>query len=360
MLNYLSRFIPLATLYRFIVVGLALSFLCPVAIQAQSTRQLVLLNWDEYLDPELAKRFESEFDVELVQVFYSSDETRTEKLIETDGRGYDLIVSASVDVGKYIKRGWLAPLDEKQLPNLKYISPRWRQGFVGAEHYVIPFAWGTTGIVYRADLVKEPITSWRQFFKPTAELQGRISMTGDSVDFISMGLKSLGYSANSEDPEELKEVEQLLLAQKPHIRSYKYISVQADSALVKGDVVASMVYSTDALMVKEHQDQLTYVLPEEGGAIWVDCFTVGAHSKNPDLAYAFLNFFNRPENSAQQARFAFTPTPNLEAEKLLPKDFIENPVIYPDPASLKNSEFYRPIAPRSQRLRNTIAARIIR
>jgi spermidine/putrescine transport system substrate-binding protein len=350
----------MGSLYRLIVVCFALAVLCPVPVHAQEKSQLVILNWDEYLDPELAKSFETEFDAKLVQVFYSSDETRTEKLIETDGRGYDVILTAGSDVGKYIKRGWLAPLVEDSLPNLKHIDPRWRQGFAGAEHYVVPFGWGTTGIAYRADLVKTPITSWKQFFEPAAELQGRISMTGDSEDFISMGLKSLGYSANSVDPEQLKQVEQLLLAQKPHIASYQYLSVQADSAIIKGDVSAAMVYNSDALMMKEHHDQVTYVLPEEGGAFWIDCFVIGAKAQNPELAYAFLNFMNEPENAVQQALFAFLASPNLATEKLLPRDFLENPVIYPDQISLKNSEFYLPLTPRAQRQRNAIAERVTR
>ena len=348
------------SLYRLIVVCLVFSVLCPVAAKAQSTRQLVILNWDDYIDPELVERFEAEFDAKVVQAYYTSDDHRTEKLIETDGRGYDLIMVAASDLGKYVRRGWVAQLDEERLPNLKHISPRWRQGYVGAEQYAVPFAWGTTGIVYRADLIKTPITSWRQFFEPAAELQGRISMVGDTSDLISMSLKSLGYSANSEEREQLKMAEKLLLAQKPYVSSYDAVSVTADSAIVKGDIVAAMAYSSDALMMKEHHDQLIYVLPEEGGALWVDCFVIGAHSRQPELAYAFLNFINEAENAAQHARFLWFASPNQAAEKLLPKDFFVNPAIYPDQASLKNSEFFQPPSPRSQRQRNNIGARVTR
>ncbi|OEU73772.1 MAG: hypothetical protein BA869_04655 [Desulfuromonadales bacterium C00003107] len=348
------------SLYRLIVFCLAICVLCPLAVGAQPAGQLVILNWGDYLDPGLVVRFEAKFNVKVVQAFYLSDEARSEKLVETGGRGYDLILTSGIDLGKYAKRGWLAPLEVERLSNLKHISSRWRQGFAGSEQYGVPFSWGTTGIVYRADLVKTPITSWRQFFEPEAELWGRLSMTGDSQDYVSMALKSLGYSANSEDREQLKQVEKLLQAQKPHIRSYRYLSVRDDSAIVKGEVVVSMIYSGDALMLKEHNDQLTYVLPEEGGNVWVDYFVVGASCQNPELAYAFLDFLNEPKNAAQQALFSFSATPNLAAEKLLPKDFLENSVIYPDQESLKNSEFYRPLSARSQRLRNAIAARLTR
>lgn len=332
----------------------------PIVAQAQTTEKLVIFNWDEYLDPEIVEKFEAKFNVDVVQAYYASDETRTENLIETDGRGYDLIMTSDDDLGKYIKRGWLQPIDEQRLPNLKHIDPRFRQGYVGAERYVVPFAYGTTGIAYRADLITTPITSWHQFFNPTAELKGKISMTGDSRDLISMALKSLGYSANSENPDQLQQVEQLLLAQKPHVRSYDYLSVDEDSAIIKGEVVAAMIYNADAQMMAEHNNQLIYALPEEGGALWIDCFVLGSDAKNPEMAYAFLNFINKPENAAKLASYACFASPNKAAEKLLPQDFLENPVIYPDQASLDNSEYFTPLSPRGERQRNAIASRVTR
>lgn len=332
----------------------------PTVAPAQTIQKLVIFNWDEYLDPEVVEQFEAEFNVDVVEAYYESDETRTEKLIETDGRGYDLILTSDDDLGKYIKRGWVAPLDEQRLPNLKHIDPRFRQGYAGAERYVVPFAYGTTGIAYRTDLVTTPITSWKQFFTPTAELAGRISMTGDSRDLISMALKSLGYSANSVEPDQLQQVERLLLAQKPHVRSYDYLSVDEDSAIVRGEVVAAMIYNADAQMMAEYSDKLVYVLPEEGGALWIDCFVLGSSAKNHEMAYAFLNFINEPVNAVKLATYACFASPNKAAEKLLPQDFLENSVIYPDQASLKNSEYVTPLSPRGERQRNAIASRVTR
>ncbi len=329
-------------------------------LYAKEQRHLVVLNWTEYLAPELIEKFETEFNIKVIQVYFTSEENRTEKLLENNGYGYDIIVSSAIDIGRYVKRGWLKSLNEEEIPNLKYIDISWRQGYAGAEKYAAPFARGTTGIVYRADLVKEPITSWQQFYQPVPELQGKISMTGDSQDYISMGLKSLGYSANSENLEQLKHVEHLLLSQKKHLRSHEYISVEADSAIVKGDVVASMIYNSDALMVKEHNENLTFVLPKEGGGLWIDSFVISAYAKNYASACDFLNFFNRPKNAALQSMYSYSAPANVEAVKLLPADFIDNPVIYPTAAELKNSEFYLPLSPQGQRQRNAIAARVLR
>lgn len=323
-------------------------------------RELVVFTWADYFDPQLQEKFEQTFDAKLSFLYYSSDEDRTAQLAENHGQGIDLILTSGIDLGPYVKRGWLSRLPLEQIPHAKHLDQRWRTAFPNASEYALPFFWGTLGIIYRTDLVATPITSWHQLFQPSGELQGRIAMMEDSRELISMGLKALGYSANSQDKNHLKEVEELLLAQKPHVKSYLYISMEEDSSIVTGDLVAAMVYNGDALMVSEHNDKLTYVLPSEGGNIWVDYFALSAKARNHELAYQFLNFLNQPENAAQMAEYVYYATPNKAAEKLLPEEFLQDPTIYPSLDSLDKSEFYTPLAPRIQRLRNNIGAKVLR
>ena len=330
-----------------------------LALAVEVKQELFILNWDDYLDPELVSQFEKTHNAKLTQVFYSNDEDRTEKLLETDGKGYDLILSSGVDLSRYVKQGWIAPLEFDRAPNLKHLSMKWRQAFPEAEEYAVPFFWGTLGIVYRSDLVNMPITSWKQLFMPSEELRGKIGMIDDPRDVVAMALKSLGHSANSEDRQAIAKVQDVLRAQKPFVNNYLYISLDEDSSLVKGDIYASMAYSGDALMVAEHNEDIVYVLPEEGGNLWVDYFVLAKHSRNPDLAYAFLNFINDPENAAQMAEYVYYATPNMAAEKLLDKEFLADPTIYPDRESLKNSEFYKPLSPRTQRLRDSVGVEIL-
>lgn len=327
---------------------------------ADAKRELIILNWDDYVDPELISKFEKNYNATITQVFYANDEKRTEQLLQTDGVGYDLILTSGVDLARYIKQDWVVPLELDRAPNLKYVSMKWRQAFPDAEKYAVPYFWGTLGIVYRTDLVKTPITSWKQLFMPAEELRGKIGMIDDTRDVVAMALKSLGFSANSEDKQAISKVREVLRAQRPYVKSYLYISLEEDSSLVNGDIYASMAYSGDALMVAEHDENITYVLPVEGGNIWVDYFVLAKHSKNPDLAYAFLNFINDPENAAKMAEYVYYATPNEAAEELLDKEFLEDPTIYPDQESLKNSEFYTPLSPRAQRLRDSVGVEILR
>jgi len=326
---------------------------------SSNSQELIVLNWAEYLDPELLDKFEQQYGVKVREIYYESDDLRDDMMLNTNAEGYDIVLVSGVTLDLYRQQGWLTPLDPEQIPNLKVINQRWRTAFPSAKDYGVPYAWGTLGIVYRKDLLDREITSWMELFRPDEKLQHKIGMMRSSRDLMGMALKALGYSANSTDSQEIRAAEKLLLEQKPYVNSYAYVSVDEDSALIRGDILASMMYSGDALMVKDHFDQIEYVLPKEGGNIWIDYWVVLKSSKHKKLAWQFLDFMNEAKNAAQAAQYIFYATPNMAAEKLLPKEFLEDPFIYPDEASLEKSEFYEPLPPRIQKKYNQSYTKII-
>ncbi|MDX1697058.1 MAG: spermidine/putrescine ABC transporter substrate-binding protein [Thiohalobacterales bacterium] len=329
------------------------------AVFAQSSpRELVFLNWSEYINPELVEKFEQAHDVRIRQFYFESDDLRDDILLETDGAAYDLVVVNGAMVDTYRKRGWLAELREEQVPNLRHVDAYWLDAFDGVRGHAVPYFWGTLGIGFRADLVSTPPSSWMDLFKPAAEVQGKIAMVDSQRDAMGMALKALGYSANSTDSRQIGEAMQLLLAQRPHVKTYAYLALNENSALVSGDIVMAMLFSGDALMLQEHHDGIRYVVPREGGNIWADYIAVMQGSRNKTLAYAFIDFINEPENAKQQAEYVYYATPNKAAEKLLPAEFLEDPVIYPSEEVLARSEAYKPLSPRAMKTRNTNFARL--
>ena len=355
-MTYLS-----ATNFRNYVITLsALLLLYPGIIShATEPRELVFLTWSDYMDPELVKKFENQYNARVRFVYFESDELRDDMLINNDGAGFDIICSNGRSIKLYARRGWIIPITDQDVPNKKYVDSRWAEAFPDSKDFAIPFFWGTVGIAYRKDLVKNPITSWKQLINPSPELNGKILLVKDARDLMSMALKSEGHSINTIDFKLLNQAESLLLAQKPYVKSYSYLAVTKESELVKGDVVAALAYSGDALMAAEHDENITYIVPEEGTNIWIDYLLVSKATTKKKLAMDFINFLNEPENAAQLAQFVYYATPNLAAEKHLPKDFLEDPVIYPDKALIDKSEFYKELPPRVQKRYNNILPRLI-
>ena len=351
--------IPLRQIVFIILMMIPLVALAGDDPTASKPRELVFLNWSEYMDSELVREFEQQFNAKIKFIYFEADEMRDTMMLENDGEGYDLAIVDGIKIDRYRNQGWLAPLDISAIPNFKHINVRWSTAFAAAEGYGVPYFWGTLGIAYRADLVPEKITRWMQLFKPAESLRGKIVMLKDSIDMLGIALKALGYSLNSTDPKAMAEAEALLMAQKPFVKRYSYVSLSEQSGLVTGEIAAAMIYSGDALMIREHHPEIISVLPEEGGSLWVDYIVIPAASNNKDLSHAFINFINEPENAARLAQYVYYPTPNKAAEILLPKEFLQNPNIYPPQSVIDRSEFSKELPPRALKQRNTIFTRVL-
>ena len=173
-------------------------------------RTLVFLNWSEYIDPELVEEFEQQFNAKVSEVYFESDDLRDDMMLETGAIGYDLVIVNGINVDSYRKRGWIAPLDQAALPNLKHVDQHWRNAFDSGNGYGVPYFWGTLGIAYRQDLVEQAPGSWMDILRPPESLHGKIGMVENARDLLGMALKALGHSANSTDPSAIKAAEQLL------------------------------------------------------------------------------------------------------------------------------------------------------
>ena len=324
------------------------------ALLPAADKELVVLTWTDYIDPQVVAEFERSQHAKVKFMYFESDDDRDELLAHSNATGYDVVLTDGISVTTYANIGWLAPIQQQSIPNLKYIDARWRKAFPRAEQYGVPYFWGTMGIAYRRDLVPAAFTSWMDLYRPQPSLQGKIVMIKHARDVIGMALKALGYSQNSADPAQLAEAHELVLIQKPFIRAYSYLSLTKESALVTGEAWAAMVFNGDSIVLQEFNPNIVFVVPKEGSNLGVDYFTILKSSSKQALAAAFINFIHDPQRNARIARFVHYATPNLAAQRYLPPAYFQNPIIYPSEDTLKHSEFFTPLPPAAVKLRNEI------
>ncbi len=330
-----------------------------VAYAQNSMPILTVLNWSDYIDPDVISIFEKKYNVKVNDVYFETDDARNQFLIQTGGRGYDVGIVNGVMVETYKKRGWIEAISQQDVPNLQYIDEAKRSSHEGTKGYSVPYSWGTMGIAYRADLVETPIETWMDLFQPQAALHGKIVMIKSSRELIGAALKAKGYSLNSMDKTELAEAGALLLAQKPHVAKYGYVQLGPQSALVTGKVSASIAYSGDALVLNELNSNIKYVVPKEGSSVWVDHWVVYAKSPNKALAHKFLNFMNEPKIAAQNAEYIYMATPNHAAVEFLSQTFLKDSIVYPRAEQLKELEPYHQLQGRGLRTRSQIYNRVV-
>jgi len=346
-----------ACLFHLLAVLLFLALPPPLSAQ-ESVSEITFLNWNDYIDPEILDKFEKEHHIKVRVVNFDSDDGRTRMLIATEGREFDVAIVDGNSLEGYMRRNWLAPIHADKIPNISRIDTRWRTAHPFAATHAVPYFWGTTGIAYRKDLVKQPITSWLQLFRPAPELQGKIYMLPQTRELIDIALKASGHSLNSANEGDYQEARQLLLDQKPFVRKYDFLALNAQSAMLDGSIVAAATYNGDALILHDLDDRITYVTPKEGGVLWVDYLVILAKSERIDMAEKFVNFLNEPENAAQLAIWVQYASPNRDAEKLLPKEFRNNPSIYPPQEILEHYEIDGNLPAKIHQIRSTVFAEV--
>jgi len=294
----------------------------PFAGMAAPAKTLHLFNWDNYLNPQVAKDFEKEFGVRVVEDKFASNEDLLAKL-QAGAGGYDLIVPSDYAVRILTRLGLLAKLDRNNIPNLKNLSPRFRSPAYDRGHdYSVPYLWGTTGIGYsrKGTAAAGAPRGWDDVFNPdkAKRYRGRISMLNDMRETIGAALIYRGYSPNSTNPTQLEEAKKVLLAQKPFVA--KYDSEAYEDSLVAAETMLAHGWSGEVFTAQASNDDIAFVVPKEGSFLFVDNLAVPKTSKNKPLAEQFINYLLRPDVAAKNSNFLKYPTPNAAAKsKLDPK-----------------------------------------
>jgi spermidine/putrescine transport system substrate-binding protein len=326
--------------------------------QQPNPRILHILTWSDYLEPALVAGFEQAYQAKLKFTYFETDEHRDQILTQQGNRGYDLALIDAIRLPLYLKSGWISPIDPQLIPNLEQLAPHCLADSDIAKEYAVPYFWGTQGIVYRGDLVDQPIQGWMQLFRPQEQLRGKIIMIDDSREVMGMAAIALGKSMTSKDIRDWEAAAKLVYEQKPYVDSYGYIAIGEDSGLVSGKILAAQIFNGEALSLQQHNKNIVYVHPVEGSSYWVDYWVLFNNAPERELAHRFLNYINEPANAAANAQAVYFATCNKAAERLLPEDFLQDPIIYPPPAVMERLQPYQLLPPEITRKVNMLYSQI--
>jgi spermidine/putrescine transport system substrate-binding protein len=294
-------------------------------------KEFFLFNWSDYFSPDNKTKFTKDFGLSnFVEDTYPSNEELLAKL-QAGGKGqYDVAVPTAEFAATLAKGGFLQKLDKSRLPNLKNINPRFRGlPFDPNDEYIVPKDWGTTGIIYRGKDVKEPVTSWKDFWDlATGKYSGKALVVDSPGDVFVAPLRMHGFDVNTDKKEELDVARTELLKLRPHLQSIdsdNYPQTLRDEEAVLGLAWNGTAY----LMQLEDENKDTgYTIPSEGTIIWIDTWVMLAEAPHPNLAYAFLDWIQDPQVQVTESLFAGYASANDEAKKILPPEFVNNPAVY--------------------------------
>ena len=303
-------------------------------------KELILYNWVEYMPQAVMDAFAKEYGVTIKYVAYESQEEAVTNI--QAGNVYDLVVLGPEFIPQLAEENRLKPIDYRNIPNFKNVSASFRDlAFDPENKYSIPFHWGTTGILVRTDLVDQPITSWNDLWNPA--VAGKVGVWAIARSLIPITLKALGHSANSENPVELEEAHQYLLKLKSNAIIVSGLEPSVTPMLESGKLEIAYGWAYDASLAKASNVPIEYIIPQEGTILWTDHFFIPANANNPRGAELFLNFILQPEIAAQIVNESYYPMAVDGIEPFVLPEILQNPVVFPDDAQLKNAEITLPI-----------------
>ena len=295
---------------------------------AQAAEKLVISNWDGYMPKDLPEKFKAETGIELEVAVHATNEEIMGKVVASKGEGYDVIFVSSPFAEALNKLGIAAKLDHAKIPNHANLYPEASQlKHDPGNTFSIPYAWGTTGLCYRSDVVKTAPTSWNDLLKPADDLKGKTTMLSTDRWLMAAGELALGMSVNEIDPAKLDQVKALLIETKKTLLAYDDTTFY--SKLVSGE--ASLVQAWDGWCnygIAE-KPEIKYVVPKEGSDLWVDTMVMVEGSKNKDAAYKFLDYILKADTGKWVVENIMYKTPNKAGMDAIDKTMLEK---YPNMA----------------------------
>lgn len=335
------------------------------AVSAHAAGELKIFNWSDYIAEDTIANFEKETGIDVTYDVYDSNETLDARLL-TGRSGFDIVVPSNHFLTKQIQAGVYQKLDHSKLPNMTNLDPKLMEQLQtvdpGATH-AIPYMWGTTGVGYNVDKVKAalgedaPTNSWDLVFDPQVSSKLKdcgIAMLDSSDEMMTAALGYLGLDPNSNDPEDLKKAEEMLMKVRENVRyfhSSRYIS-----DLANGNICAAVGFSGDVFQAAYRAEEakngvdIAFSIPKEGAQLWFDMMAIPKDAPNPENAHAFINYILRPDVVAPITNYVAYANPNKAANDLVDPEIFSDPAIYPDEETMQKLYVAKPRPMAAQRI----------
>ena len=310
---------------RGIAAGAAACALVAVLIvtgrSANTERVVNVCSWGEYIDESLIDEFEQKTGITVNYQTAESNEALY-SLIEMGGADFDVIVPSDYMVARLIDEGLLAELDYDNIPNYALIGDQYKGLSYDPENkYTVPYTWGTLGIIYNTTMVDEEITSWDAMFD--TKYAGQVLMINNSRDAMAAALLDLGYSINTTDEGELQEAFELLAGAKKDGVYQAFVMDQVFQKMEGGNAAIAMYYAGDYLTMLENNEDLRFVIPDEGSNWFVDAMCVLKTSQHKAEAEEWINFIASTTSNLANMDYIWYASPNTEALAQYPDYYLE-------------------------------------
>ena len=281
------------------------------AVEKYGSNVLKLYLPGEYLGENVISDFEKQYGVRVIVENFDSNEMMYTKLMAGDR--YDVIIPSDYMIERLMNEDFLQPLDKSMIPNMENMS----DAVLGMSYdpdntYSIPYFWGSVGLVYNHENVDPAVIEsegWEVL--RNTDYAGHIYIYDSERDSFMMAFKALGYSMNTSDPDEINAAYEWLL-QMNDTMSPVYVTDEVIDGMMNGYKDLAVVYSGDATVILDENEDMSFYMPEQGTNIWCDAMVIPANAENPLLAHEFINYMLTYEAAFDNTETVGYTSPNAE------------------------------------------------
>ena len=285
----------------------------------------------DYFDPELEYQFEEETGYDVVIDLFDTNEEMY-PVIKNNTAQYDVICASDYMIERLISEDLLAEINYDNVPNASNIADNikpFMEEFDPGMVHSLTHTWGTYGIMYNTTMVNSEIDSWEDLWD--TQYSGQIVMPNSMREGFMIAAKLLGYSMNTTDEAQIKEMTDKLIEQKPLV--YSFDNDSAREKMIGESAALAVITSGEVLYSKEYNENLEYVIPKEGTEVWTDCWAIPKTAQNKEGAEAWMNFMLDGEVAATNFEYLTYAIPNTQIA-----DLVDEPVLNPTAEELANCE----------------------
>ncbi len=299
---------------------------------------LRVYNSGEYVDTQLIERFEEENDCQIIYETFDSNESMYTKL--QSGAEYDILVPSDYMIERLMKEKFLKKIDWTKITNRDKIIPKLLDNnFDKGNNYTVPYYWGTVGILYNKKKVSQKDLQQGWDILRNEKYKGKIYMYDSERDSFMIALKALGYSMNTHNKKELQEAYQWLMKQSETMDPV-YVGDDVMDNMISGNKDMAVVYSGDGAYIISENENMGFMVPEQGSNVWTDGMVITKYCDNTDLAHKFIDFFLQEDVAIQNTEYiGYDSAVKSVYEYYRDEEYAGNPGCAPDTSNPKNEEF---------------------
>ena len=242
--------------------------------------------------------------------------------MQSGGRG-NLDIGTPVDIymSFAIAAGMFEPLDLSLIPNLDRVFPDLKNLdnlMSDGKQYAVPFTFGSLPLMYNADVIKEPPTSWWELFNP--KYKGKATVVEDSLGtFMIFSMMANETKTPWYNTKEMAEKATELMIRFKKEQALTICAGYGDLAalLGNGEVVIASSWEPVSQWTGENSPSIKWSYPIEGTPNFVDTYAIFADAPNLELDHKILNHIMSAEAQAANSELNACAVANMDAVPLL-------------------------------------------